>query len=51
MPRKPEPKFVVTYTDAKPDISEEEMKRLYENFIKLLVKISKQIMEEEEKKS
>lgn len=50
MPKKPEPKFVVTYSNEPPDIPEEEMKRRYDSFIKFLVDVYKQSVEEENKK-
>ena len=46
MRRKPEPKFTVIYSDAPPDISEEEMKRRYDAFIKLLVDVYKKSLKE-----
>jgi hypothetical protein len=49
MPRKPEPKFVVTYSNEPLDLPEEEMKRRYESFIKMLVAAYKASVEEEAK--
>lgn len=40
MPKKPEPKFVVTYAES--TLSEEEKKANYEMFIKHLVKVVKE---------
>lgn len=54
MPRKPEPKFTVIYSDKPLDLPEEELKRRYDSFIKFLVEAYKESVAreaEEEAKS
>lgn len=49
MPRKPEPKFVVKYTES--NLSDEEKKVNYEKFLKHLVKVVKEQEELEQQKA
>lgn len=46
MPKKPEPKFTVIYSDKPLDLPEEEMKRSYDEFVKFLVELYKSVAEE-----